>query len=271
MNGKGTSSEAAGRGNPLEVGLLAFDEPCPYLPGRTATLEGFFAREVDPVLYRTLMDHGFRRSGRLFYRPRCRGCDQCQSLRIPVAGFAPSRSQRRCLYRNQDLVVEAGVPEFAPEKFDLYQRYVAAKHADESEKDMGAVFDFLYNRVVDTLEFTYREPGGRLLAVGICDVFADALSSVYCFYDAQERRRGLGTFTALREIGYARERGLGYYYLGFLVRNCPSMCYKASYRPHELLDASHGWVAGDRPLSAHQPGPDTLVLEGVRLMSNEQD
>lgn len=231
-------------GQPSEARVLTFDEPCPYLPGRTATLEGFFASRADPGLYRILLDYGFRRSGPFFYRPRCRGCHECQSLRVPVASFAPSRSQRRCSLGNQDLTVEVGAPQFTAEKYELYCRYVAEKHADESEKDVAAVSEFLYNGVVDMVEFNCREPGGRLLAVGICDVFADAISSVYCFYDVRERRRGLGTFTALREIEYARKRGLGYYYLGFLVRDCPSMCYKASYRPFELLDASQQWVAG---------------------------
>lgn len=254
----GRSCDASGHGQPLAARVLTFDESCPYLPGRTATLEGFIAGSADPELYRRLLDHGFRRSGRFFYRPRCKGCHECQSLRVPVASFAPSRSQRRCWLRNQDLVVEVGVPRFTAEKYELYCQYVAQKHADQSEKDVAAVSDFLYNSVVDMVEVTCREPGGRLLAVGICDVFADAISSVYCFYDVQPRRRGLGTFTALREIEYARKHGLGYYYLGFLVRDCPSMRYKALYRPYELLDASQRWVAGGVTSPKSQRAPDEL-------------
>jgi len=244
MNAEGISADASGRGKPLEARLPAFDEPCPYLPGRVATLEGFFADRADAGVYRALMDHGFRRSGTLFYRPRCNGCDQCRPLRVLVAAFAPSRSQRRCQSRNRDITVHAGAPEFTAEKHDLYRRYATQKHGAQPEKADDGLAEFLYGKVVDSMEFTFRDSWGTLLAVSICDVFADALSSVYCFYDVQARRRGLGTFTALQEIGYARERGLGYYYLGFLVSDCPSMCYKALYRPHELLDASHGWVAG---------------------------
>ena len=263
------SCDAAGRTRPMEARLLAFDEPCPYLAGRTATLEGFFTGSADPESYRKLMDYGFRRSGRFFYRPQCDGCRQCTPLRVPVAGFTPSRSQRRCWLRNQDLVVHSGVPELTPEKHELYQRYVAAKHADDSAMDVAALNDFLYNRVVETVEFTCREPAGRLLAVGICDMFADAISSVYCFYNVQERRRGLGTFTALKEIEYARERGLGYYYLGFLVRDCPSMCYKASYRPNELFDASQQWVAGGPMPLEPRPVPDELSQVSRRRASVE--
>jgi leucyl-tRNA---protein transferase len=256
MSSETLSGEQAGHGGTLEVRLLTFDEPCPYLAGRTATLEGFPAASADPGLYRELMDHGFRRSGMFFYRPHCGGCRQCQPLRVPVASFAPSRSQRRCWQRNQDLSVQKGELELTDEKHDLYCRYLAQKHSDDSERDISRLRDFLYNRVVDTVEFCYRDRAGRLLAVGICDVFDDAISSVYCFYDPLERRRSLGTFTALREIEYARQRGLGYYYLGFLVRDCPSMRYKASYRPNELLDVSRGWIVGEPGLPGVGSVPD---------------
>jgi arginine-tRNA-protein transferase len=106
---------------------------------------------------------------------------------------------------------------------------------------MGALGEFLYNPVVTSLEFCYREKDGRLVAVGICDVLGDALSSVYCFYDTLEGRRGLGTYTALYELAYAKRQRLRYYYLGYFVSGCQAMRYKASFRPCELLDQAGTW------------------------------
>lgn len=223
---------------PIEV-----TEACPYLPDREATLQGFALGEMESAAYRQLIDHGFRRSGRFFYRPACHDCHECVPLRVPVKEFRPSRSQRRCLYRNKDITVTLGRPAFSEEKFSLYDRYVRGKHDDTRATEPSALCDFLYTPVVDSLEFCYRDPGGRLLAVGICDVFEDALSSVYCFYDPLESKRGLGTFTALNEVQYAQQQGLAYYLVGYYVSGCSAMSYKASFRPYELLDMAGrtGW------------------------------
>jgi arginine-tRNA-protein transferase len=165
-------------------------------------------------------------------------------LRVPVGRFAPSRSQRRCWTRNADLSVEVGLPALTDEKWQLYVGYQKVKHGRTDEKDVGTLRDFLYNPVVTSLEYCYRSPEGRLLAVAICDVLDDALSSVYCFYDATERRRGLGTYTALYELDYAKQQRLRYYYLGYYVKGCQAMRYKASFRPCEVLEEDGSWREG---------------------------
>lgn len=220
--------------------MFDYTEPCPYLPDRSATLQGFFAPSLHPSVYRDLLDHSFRRSGHFFYRPHCDACDQCVPIRIPLSTFSPSRSQRRTLKRNASVIVNVASPSLTDEKAHLYTQYQLHKHG-RSDNDLAPLREFLYTPVVPTLEFTYRDPGGKLIAVGICDLFADALSSVYAYYDPTLPRRSLGTFTALCEIDYALRQSLAYYYLGYWVKECPAMRYKASYRPFELLDAFGHW------------------------------
>ena len=93
---------------------------------------------------------------------------------------------------------------------------------------------------------TYRLQG-RIVAVGIADLAEDALSTVYFFFDTEHQRRGLGTYSILCEIQWARERGLSYYYLGYHVRDCPKMSYKARFRPHERLGPHGLWRGADEP------------------------
>src|SRR5205823_5331253 len=93
--------------------------------------------------------------------------------------------------------------------------------------------------------FAYRDSGNRLLAIGICDVCTSSLSSVYFYFDPGESGRGLGTFGALTEIGFARERSIPYYYLGYYIDGCATMQYKADYRPHELLCGDGVWRANE--------------------------
>lgn len=251
----------------LDAGMFSYHEPCPYLPEQTATLQGFAAQQLDPAIYRGLLDHGFRRSGAFFYRPHCSACNQCIPLRVNVEGFMPSRSQRRCWGRNANVTVDIARPSLTPEKARLYEQYQRQKHSQTEEKGMGALADFLYNPVVDSVEFSYRDPGGQLVAVGICDVLADALSSVYCYYDATQTRRGLGTFSALFELNYAKRQRLTYYYLGYLVRGCRAMRYKASYRPYELLDSTGRW----REVSpARTSESESGLIIGARADDNDR-
>src|SRR5947207_5225999 len=114
---------------PRNIPLTTLAEhACPYLPDRTARNRAFLCERMPPELYHELMDAGFRRSGMLIYQPVCRGCRACQPIRVPVATFTPSKSQRRAWRRNADLLVSvAGAGPSEPplptqEKFDLYTR-----------------------------------------------------------------------------------------------------------------------------------------------------
>ena len=216
------------------------DHECPYLPGRIATSRAFYAPNLSGELYHQFMDAGFRRSGRLIYQPICRGCRSCLPIRVPVGTFCPGKSQRRCWRRNQDLRITISDPEPTDERFELYRRYQALWH-DKSDEDRDAFESFLYDSPVPTAEFSYRDPAGRLLAVGICDVSSISLSSVYFYYDPEEAHRGLGTFGALYEIEQAKTIGIPYYYLGFWINGCGKMEYKASFGPNEVLDPDGQW------------------------------
>jgi leucyl-tRNA---protein transferase len=226
---------------PVDLRLVTLPpHPCPYLPGRESTSRAFYIHRLSPDLYQAFMDAGFRRSGKLIYQPACAGCRACQPIRVLTARFAASKSQRRCWRRNQDLTISIGSPDPTEEKFALYQRYVAHWHRSD-DVSRESFESFLYESPVHTLEFSYRDLHGRLLAVGICDLSSRSLSSVYFFFDPAEAKRGLGTYGALWEIYWARAQHLPHYYLGYYVGSCGSMSYKANYRPHEILCGDGIW------------------------------
>jgi arginyl-tRNA--protein-N-Asp/Glu arginylyltransferase len=228
---------------PIEVPLTVLpDHACPYLPGRVASDRAIWAGSIPAELYERFMDAGFRRSGKLLYQPACRGCRACMSIRVPVAEFKPDKSQRRCLRKNADLIVTHGPPACSPEKFELYRDYLRLWHGRADVESSKAFESFLYDSPMDTtIEFEYRAPSGRLLAVGICDQCPSSLSSVYVYFDPQESARGLGTFAGLHEIGFASNSGALYYYLGYWVRGCGAMEYKQNYRPNEILHPDGMW------------------------------
>jgi arginine-tRNA-protein transferase len=228
--------------------------PCPYLPGRQASEEAFLVSEFSPEFYHDLMDHGFRRSGFVFYRPVCPFCDQCIPLRVRTADFSPSKSIRRVIRKNSDVTVKSGVPKLTDEKRKIYARYLAIQHASSKEMTEEDLESFLYASPVLTVEFEYRVKG-RLMAVGIVDVSSRSFSSVYTYFDPEFSHRSPGTFSAAHEIMICRDKGIPYYYLGYYVPDSPSMSYKKRFRPCEILTPERRWVpleAGAVPKDDYQ-------------------
>lgn len=226
--------------------------PCPYLPGRMA--EDLFTVEsrLEPARYKLMMDHGFRRSGRVVYRPACDGCSECVPIRVPVSEFAPSKSQRRVIRRNADIRVECGPPKSGDRKWSIFVEYLRYQHDGTMSEDREGFEQFLYASPTDTLEMTYYA-GRRIVGVGLVDVGPTVMSSVYFYFDPGMARRSLGVFGATCEIDECRRRGLRHWYMGYYVRDCSRMSYKAAFRPCELLGPDGRWRrfedAADAPRS----------------------
>jgi leucyl-tRNA---protein transferase len=214
--------------------------PCAYLPGREARQVLIAIDQPPPGTYHALMDLNFRRLGRVFYRPECDGCQECRMIRVPVASFRPSRSQRRGEATNADLAVSLETPSASDEKHDLYRRYLEARHEGQMDGSREEFDGFLYSSCVETREVVYRLEG-RVVAVGIVDTEPQAWSAVYCYFDPALERRGLGVFNVLWLIEACRRRRVPYLYLGFYVQGCARMNYKARYRPCEVLSPDAHW------------------------------
>lgn len=190
------------------------------------------------VVYSTLVNQGFRRSGEYVYRPGCIACRACKSLRIPVRDFSPSRRHRRCLAANSAANVQRVTASYREEHFQLYQRYLASRHAGSQMADPTSqqYLEFLTASWCNSAFYEFREEG-RLLAVAAVDELHNGLSAVYTFYEPELPQRGLGTLAILWLLGEAHRLGLPYLYLGYWIEESPKMRYKQAFRPHEVFDA----------------------------------
>jgi leucyl-tRNA---protein transferase len=213
------------------------DHACGYWPERTA--RDLLLDPDEPslaALYGDMLALGFRRSGSNVYRPRCASCNACTPLRIPVAGFRPSRSQRRCRERNADLQWQDAAAGYSDERFALYSRYLAARHRGGGMDEPGRDdFEQFLVAPWSPTRFLEARLDGRLLAVAVTDVLGDALSAVYTFYEPDAVPRSLGTAALLHQVESAASRGLAWLYLGFWLQGHPKMAYKAGFRPAEVL------------------------------------
>ena len=210
---------------------------CPYLPGRRSASEITLpVLEVDAIDYNLLVQHGFRRSNLIVYRPNCSACRACIPIRVPVNEFLPDRTQRRLFKKHQGIKVRQMSLVFDETHYQLYQRYQKARHPNggmecESREEYEKVM--LHSNVESCL-FEFSE-NDQVKMVCLTDILEDGLSSVYTFFEPDEPAKSWGTYGILRQIELSRNDWLPWLYLGYWIPQCQKMAYKANFRPAEIL------------------------------------
>ena len=239
--------------------------PCPYLKGKIerkiftelvpAPLaydqEAILAhggpeteREKAENLHHSLALVGFRRSQDIAYRPACEDCHECKSVRIPVVIFEKSKSQKRVVNKNKDILVEFKPNIATMEQYDLLKLYISNRH--ESGGMAGITYedyqDMVESSPISTSIIEYRNNDGKLIGAALTDKLEDSLSMVYSFFDISEdfSKRSFGVYMILSHIDIATSRGLDYVYLGYFVKDSQKMGYKMNFKPLEILSAD-GW------------------------------
>ena len=71
--------------------------------------------------------------------------------------------------------------------------------------------------------------------VAIMDELDDGISSVYTFYEPDQPRLSLGTYSILWQISEACRRKIPYVYLGYWIEDSRKMSYKTAFQPIEGL------------------------------------
>ncbi len=249
------SNEDFARRFGLEGGEFYVTAPaaCPYLAGKRerkvfSYLSGAGASSTNALLTR----RGFRRSQNIIYLPACEGCSACVPVRVVASDFKMSKSRKRILTRNADLIRRVKEPRATGEQFSVLRGYLDERHDDGGMADM-TVLDYasmVEETAVETLVVEYRlrdtaTGDERLIATALTDKLTDGLSMVYSFFEPDEAARSLGRFMILDHISLARELDLPYVYLGYWVQGSPKMDYKTDFQPLEKLAAT-GWVRMDR-------------------------
>ncbi len=194
-----------------------------------------------------LWAQGWRHFGSDFFRYSLSlgedgGVQFIQPLRMELAAFQISKSQRRVLRRNDDTEVR-----IVPALVDGEREAIFLRHR---ARFVSNVPDSL--RTFIPSEHPAREPcecvsvevrlSGRLIAVSYLDAGAEAVSSVYAMFEPDEARRSLGTFTLLHEIEWAAAQGKRWLYPGYATAQPSHYDYKKTFRPLQCYDWRGNWV-----------------------------
>ncbi len=235
--------------------FISYESQCGYLPDKKSRFHYLIINECPLDFYESLLYRGFRRFGKSFFRHHCRNCNDCISIRIPVSQFKPNKSQRKAFNKNNDIRVELGQPECTEEHLNLYNKYHLHQHQEKNwpfEKQLES--SYIQNYVEGANDYGYEVKyflNDKLCAVGYIDILKNAISSIYFFYDPELKSRSLGTFSVLTEMNLCKQFDLEYLFLGYWVEKCPSMQYKAKFKPHELmherpnLEVKPNWIKPD--------------------------
>jgi arginine-tRNA-protein transferase len=207
--------------------------------------EHFLEETVSPERMDALWAAGWRHFGPEFFRTSLTEhggrWDIVLPLRVDLARFVPRKSQRRVLRRNADLDVAVGPARITGADREMFARHKRRFRDNVPER----LEDFLGDRPGEVpgpcLEFRCLR-AGETVAVSYLDVGREAVSSVYGMFEPAEAGRGLGTFTLLRELAWARASGKRYAYPGYATVGASHYDYKKRLGALETLDwATLAW------------------------------
>ena len=169
-------------------------------------------------------------------------------MRVPIASFRPKRRQIRTLKKNKDVSFIARTPILDEARYDLYHRYIEARHADgDMYPPSPSQYESFLSSSSDHAFFLEAHLEDRLIAVTLFDeIPGNGLSAIYSFFDPDPQfdSRSLGRLMVLQLIEIARGLALPYVYLGYWIRDSKKMAYKNEYRPIEMLINSR-WIRAE--------------------------
>ena len=218
---------------------FSLSDKCSYLADKKQITFYKMIDNCSTTQTQELIERGFRRFGKMFFRPICSDCNECKSIKIDVENFIFSKSMRRVLKKAQHIKSYIRTPTLTKEHlalFDKYHLYMKDKRGWEHQ-DIDA--DNYYNSFVNGHnEFGYEilyYDEDRLIGVDLVDILDDGISSIYFYYDPDYSNYSLGKFSLYNQIKFAKNSNKRWIYLGYYVKDCPSLSYKSHYKPYLTL------------------------------------
>ena len=218
---------------------FALNDKCSYLEGLEQTTHYKIINNCSTLECQELIERGYRRFGKMYFRPICPECNECQSIKIDVANYIFSKSARRVLRKAEHIDTYIQRPSITKEHLALFDKYhLYMKEKKGWEHNTTSADHYYGSFVVGHENFGYEilyYDDEKLIAVDLVDILDEGISSIYFYYDPDYAHLSLGKLSLYNQIRYAKETKKAWIYLGYYVENCPSLSYKSEYKPYVTL------------------------------------
>ena len=218
---------------------FALNDDCSYLQGKKQTTHYKIIDSCNTAYCQELIERGFRRFGKMYFRPICTDCNECQSIKIDVENFKFSKSQRRVLKKASHFKSYIQTPSLSQEHINLFEKYHAFMKEKKGWEHEQTTIEHYYGSFVSGhenygYEVLYYDDD-KLIGVDLIDILPDGISSIYFYYDPDYLSYSLGKLSLLLQIKFAIETKKRWIYLGYYVEDCDSLSYKSDYKPYVTL------------------------------------
>ncbi len=227
------------RENKRIIEFCTLESECAYLANRRSRMEYKYIENCSPLLNNELVKRGWRRFGNYYSRPACKNCNECKSLRIDALNYTFSKSAKRTIRKNAETYYIINSPTLSNEHLELYEKYHSHMEKKKGWKKYSVKASGYHELYVEGAgsfgkEILYYRDD-KLIGVDLVDFLSDGISSIYFFYDPDFSHLSLGRYSIYIQIDLAKRLDLRWIYLGYYVKDCPSLNYKADYKPYEIL------------------------------------
>ena len=219
---------------------FSLQDKCSYIQDRTQSTHYKVIENCSTTECQDLIERGYRRFGKMYFRPICSDCNECQSIKINVDDYKFTKSARRVLKKAQEITSYIQTPTISQAHIDLFEKYhLFMKDKKDWTYNETSPEHYYQSFVTGHNDFGYEVLyffEEKLIGVDLIDVLEDGISSIYFYYDPDFSSYSLGKLSLLNQIKFAAKSGKKWIYLGYYVKECPSLSYKAEYKPFLTLE-----------------------------------
>jgi len=184
-------------------------------------------------------------------------------LRVDLGRWQNDRRWAELQRRNRRFSVSFAPLEMSDDLEALFATYRDSVDIDVAPSLVDLLWGHETSNVFDSWMVRVSD-GDRLVAAGVFDLGERAAAGITSFYDPAYRKHSLGRFVIYAKMAFCRERGLDWFYPGYLVPGRPQFDYKLAIATDQLayLDLATGeW----RDWDPEAPQPDPLALMVAKL------